>query len=547
MELSLGRRLRLVAACLTIATLLGSLGPGALAHPPGEGEREDEGLPPGLEDFEDLPASHWAWPYVRLMGARGILHGYGNGHFGPQDPVSRIEIVVLTTRLRGAEAEARALESRAVDAALEAAFHDHDTIPAWPGAREGVAYALQKGYLWPLTVGGDGNLRATRAATRVEAAVMLLEAAGLGGEARSLAGVSLDFKDATDVPEWARAYLALAVRLRILQGREGKLWPNAPVTRCEMAAMMSRLCERVRERLEEGEEEEDDDGARLGFGPGRRILTGDVQALSLSTKTGVPSTITILLGGRYPRLEGIGSVGGGGGGGTGAGGGQLHPLEPVTFELAPGVVVMERGAQVRLADVQVGDHVALYLDATGKVLLIEIEEEAAGPTVVFIAGVLAGWTLDAAGRLVTVTLGPLGGPPKTYPVAPGATLTRDGHPAAVGDLRVGQAVLAEVDGNTVHALDIMSADSGSPSPTPGMDWTVLAVVRDEHGRVTVLSVRQTAHGGGTGSGTTTVVYLVSPAVVITHNGLPGAPADVVVGAQVRLRVESGYVVSIEVV
>ena len=430
MELSLGRRLRFVAACLTIVTLLGTLGPGALAHPPGEDETEGEGLPPGLEDFEDLPASHWAWPYVRLMGARGILHGYGNGRFGPQDPVTRIELVVLATRLRGAEAEARALESHAVDAALEEAFRDHDTIPTWPGARESVAYALKKGYLWPLTVAGDGNLWATRAATRVEAAVMLLEAAGLGGEALSLAGASLDFKDATDVPEWARAYLALAVRLHILKGREGKLWPNAPVTRCEMAAIMSRLCERV------------------------RILTGDVQALSLSTKAGVPSTITILPDGRYPRLEGIGGAGG-------TGGGQPHPPEPVTLELASGVVVMERGAQVRLADVRVGDHVTLYLDAVGKVLLIEIEEEAAGPTVVRIAGVLAGWTLDAAGRLVIVTMGPLGGPPKNYPVAPGAAITRDGHPAAVGDLRVGQAVLAQVDGNTVQALDIMSADSGS--------------------------------------------------------------------------------------
>jgi len=406
MELSLGRRLRLVAACLTIVTLLGTLGPGALAHPRGEDETEGEGLPPGLEDFEDLPASHWVWPYVRLMGARGILHGY---------------------------------ESHAVDAALEAAFRDHDTIPTWPGARESVAYALKKGYLWPLTVAGDGNLWATRAATRVEAAVMLLEAAGLGGEALSLAGASLDFKDATDVPEWARAYLALAVRLHILKGREGKLWPNAPVTRCEMAAIMSRLCERV------------------------RILTGDVQALSLSTKAGVPSTITILPDGRYPRLEGIGGAGGTGGGpgAGGTGGGQPHPPEPVTLELASGVVVMERGAQVRLADVRVGDHVTLYLDAVGKVLLIEIEEEAAGPTVVRIAGVLAGWTLDAAGRLVIVTMGPLGGPPKNYPVAPGAAITRDGHPAAVGDLRVGQAVLAQVDGNTVQALDIMSADSGS--------------------------------------------------------------------------------------
>jgi len=262
-----------------------------------------------------------------------------------------------------------------------------------------VAYALKKGYLWPLTVAGDGKLWATRAATRVEAA--------------------------TDVPEWARACLALAVRLHILKGREGKLWPNAPVTRCEMAAIMSRLCERA------------------------RILTGDVQALSLSTKAGVPSTITILPDGRYPRLEGIG------------GGGQPHPPEPVTLELASGVVVMERGAQVRLADVQVGDHVTLYLDAVGKVLLIEIEEEAAGPTVVCIAGVLAGWTLDAAGRLVIVTMGPLGGPPKNYPVAPGAAITRDGHPVAVGDLRVGQAVLAQVDGNTVQALDIMSADRGS--------------------------------------------------------------------------------------
>ena len=38
--------------------------------------------------FGDVPASHWAAGYVAFASDRGIINGYGNGMFGPTDPVT---------------------------------------------------------------------------------------------------------------------------------------------------------------------------------------------------------------------------------------------------------------------------------------------------------------------------------------------------------------------------------------------------------------------------------------------------------------------------
>jgi len=37
--------------------------------------------------FADVPASHWASGYVANAAANGIINGYGDGNFGPEDPV----------------------------------------------------------------------------------------------------------------------------------------------------------------------------------------------------------------------------------------------------------------------------------------------------------------------------------------------------------------------------------------------------------------------------------------------------------------------------
>lgn len=51
--------------------------------------------------FSDLSATHWAAPYVNLAQSEGLISGYGNGRFGPDDAVTVGQAVTIVLRLMG--------------------------------------------------------------------------------------------------------------------------------------------------------------------------------------------------------------------------------------------------------------------------------------------------------------------------------------------------------------------------------------------------------------------------------------------------------------
>jgi PKD repeat protein len=56
------------------------------------------GTPP---QYDDVAASHSAYRAVSELGARGLLKGYGDGRFGPEDKLLRAQIAVLLVRALG--------------------------------------------------------------------------------------------------------------------------------------------------------------------------------------------------------------------------------------------------------------------------------------------------------------------------------------------------------------------------------------------------------------------------------------------------------------
>lgn len=48
--------------------------------------------------FYDVPKTHWAYDAVNWAARNGLAEGYGNGNFGPDDPVLRDELVVFLWR-----------------------------------------------------------------------------------------------------------------------------------------------------------------------------------------------------------------------------------------------------------------------------------------------------------------------------------------------------------------------------------------------------------------------------------------------------------------
>ncbi|MDQ6423142.1 5'-nucleotidase C-terminal domain-containing protein [Paenibacillus sp. LHD-117] len=83
---------------------------------------------------------------------------------------------------------------------------------------------------------GDGTFRPDDHATRAEFAAMLGRALGLDGEASGM-----DFADASDIPAWARAFVAQLAEDGVIGGYEdGTFRPHGELDRTEMTVMLVR-------------------------------------------------------------------------------------------------------------------------------------------------------------------------------------------------------------------------------------------------------------------------------------------------------------------
>lgn len=117
-----------------------------------------EGVPAGEADFSDVEAGAWYAPAVAWATQQGIVGGYPDGRFGPEDPITREEMAAVLARyLQSAKLT--------LPQGPETVFADADAIAGW--AKESVALAGKVGLF-----SGDsaGNFAPRKTASRAEAA-----------------------------------------------------------------------------------------------------------------------------------------------------------------------------------------------------------------------------------------------------------------------------------------------------------------------------------------------------------------------------------------
>ena len=79
----------LVALTLVIATMVGIFAARAQA------------------DFTDVPTSHWAYSYIDKMAKGGLIKGYGNNKFGPNDTFTVAQMATIICNAKGIEPEGK--------------------------------------------------------------------------------------------------------------------------------------------------------------------------------------------------------------------------------------------------------------------------------------------------------------------------------------------------------------------------------------------------------------------------------------------------------
>lgn len=206
---------------------------------PGTGQKPDQEpkpqQPAGNSPFKDVQ-SHWASNAIQRLTEKRFMHGYPDGTFKPNQPMSRAEFMTVISRMLGLE-----------EGQGESVFKD---VPAdaWYSKYVSAVHKLGivQGY-------ADGTLKPQQAITREEAFAILYRVGQVQKDSLVANSLSLDapgrsiineaaFADQDEISEWAREALVALHEAQMLHGYpDGTIKPKDSITRAEIAVVLSKL------------------------------------------------------------------------------------------------------------------------------------------------------------------------------------------------------------------------------------------------------------------------------------------------------------------
>ncbi len=177
-------------------------------------------------EFKDIAKDAWYYSYVTEAANAGIMQGDNNQNFNPNKATTRQEMAIVAARLLG-------YNNAAFDG-VKLNMKDEASIDSWALGAVKVCYAngIMKG-----NAESNGVYFMPKASiTRQEVMIMFARMFNLSG--------SYDlsvFSDASSVASWAKAEVEATVASGLVQGSDdGRLNPNSPITRAELAALIAR-------------------------------------------------------------------------------------------------------------------------------------------------------------------------------------------------------------------------------------------------------------------------------------------------------------------
>jgi hypothetical protein len=166
--------------------------------------------------FPDI-SNHWARADIENLANQGLITGYPNGNFGPDDPITRASAATLISRVIGLSEGAETAE-----------FAD---VPSNHGAYDAISAVENAGIM----VGDEHNqFHPNARLTREEMAAILVRAFHLTGTAQ------VSFSDVKS-NSWSYPYINTLVANSITGGfPDGTFGPKKHITRAEFVTMLSR-------------------------------------------------------------------------------------------------------------------------------------------------------------------------------------------------------------------------------------------------------------------------------------------------------------------
>ncbi|CAK4834081.1 unnamed protein product [Aphanomyces euteiches] len=173
--------------------------------------------------FSDV-GGNWASKEIAKAVELGIVNGYPDGSFRPDEGVTRAEFTSMLVHGMKTMAEGDPLT-----------FKDTGKIGAWAvqAVSQAVKLKIISGY-------SDGTFRPNASITHAEMVSMVMRASGIPADNIMKTG----FADDADIPKWAKNAVSLAETAGIITvstRTENKFLPQAVSTRAEAASAIVRM------------------------------------------------------------------------------------------------------------------------------------------------------------------------------------------------------------------------------------------------------------------------------------------------------------------
>ncbi|MGC1393761.1 MAG: S-layer homology domain-containing protein [Coleofasciculaceae cyanobacterium] len=179
-------------------------------------------IPARTVDFPDLPQVFWARPYIEALANRGVLSGYEDGNFRPNQVVTRAEFASVL--------------QKAFDQKVEVPGQEYKDISDRFWASSAIQEATRSGFLsgYP-----DNTFRPQKQISKVEALVSLTNGLDLTAKEKP-SQVLKTYQDAKIIPKYARDIIAVATEYGLVVNYPNRqiLNPNKPLTRAEASALI---------------------------------------------------------------------------------------------------------------------------------------------------------------------------------------------------------------------------------------------------------------------------------------------------------------------
>lgn len=173
-------------------------------------------------EFSDVPNNYWASPFILALAQRGIVTGFSDGTFQPDQPVTRAQYAALIENIFQGQNQQEAI-----------AFQD---VPsdfwATPAINTAVETGFMKGY-------PEGTFQPDQPIPRVQVLASLVSGLKIAQPSAPADVVKL-YRDNEQIPPWAIPATASATAASMVVNYPAvdALNPNQPTTRAEVAAIL---------------------------------------------------------------------------------------------------------------------------------------------------------------------------------------------------------------------------------------------------------------------------------------------------------------------